>query len=313
MPDPNLGQTTSATLRNRNNEVFDAVTDNSAFLAYLKKAGQIKTKEGGRTFTHPINYAENGTAKFFDGGLESFSISTEATLDSSEWSRKHQAGFIYFTEDERQSNRGDAKAVDLIENKIKVLKATLANQFSTALYSNGSVSNQIVGLQAIIADTPTNTVGGIDSNTYTWWKNKTTTGTTASASNIKTLLTSIWLSTIRGTDRPDIIVAGNDMFTYYHDSLSDLQRFTTSDKADVTNFEGLKFQSAMVLFDPTCNTKRMYGIDLSDIELCTDPGKRWVTGSHRDVTNAMYEVVPVAWSGALTCGRRESHFVINGT
>lgn len=314
MADPNLGQTAASTLRNRPNEVFDSVTNNNALLAYLKKEGRIRTREGGRTYLVPINYAENQTTKFYDGGLESFSISTESNLDASEWDRKFQAGFIYFTESERQSNRGEAQAVNLIDNKIEVLKNTLANDFSTAIYNDGTVSNQIIGLQALVADTPTNEVGGISGTTYTWWKNVTKTGTTASASNIKdTLMVPTWLSTIRGTDRPDIIVAGTDMFTYYHDALSDLQRFTTWDKADVTNFEGLKFQSAMVLFDPTCNTKRMYGLDLSDIELCSDPGKRWTVGSHREVTNATYEVVPVSWSGALMIKRRESHFVINGT
>jgi hypothetical protein len=313
MSDPNLGQAAASTLRNRPNEVFDSVTNNNALLAYLKKDGRIKVREGGRTYLVPINFAENSTTKFYDGGLESFSISTESNLDASEWARKFQAGFIYFTEGERQSNRGEAQKVNLVENKIDVLKATLANDFSTAIYNDGTVSNQIVGLQALVADTPTNTVGGIDSNTYSWWKNKTSSGTTSTASNIKSQLVAIWLQTIRGTDKPDIVVAGTDMFTYYHDALSDLQRYTTSDKADVTSFEGLKFQSAMVLYDPTCNAKRMYGLDLSDIELCNDPGKRWVVGSHREVTNATYEVVPVSWSGALTIKRRQSHFVLNGT
>lgn len=313
MANSSMGQVVSASLRNRDSEVFDSVTNNNALLAYLKKGGRIKTKEGGRTYSVPINYAENQTAKFYDGGLESFSISTESNLTSSEWSRKFQAGFVYFTEAERQANKGEAQAVNLIENKIDVLKSTLANDMSTALYNNGSVSNEVVGLQALVADTPTNTVGGIDSNTYAYWKNKTATGTTATAANIKELLTSIWLETIRGTDRPDIIIAGTDMFTYYHDSLSDLQRFTTWDKADVTNFEGLKFQSAMVLFDPTCNTKRMYGLDLSDMEFICDPGRRWAELGARDVTNALYEVVPVVWSGALAVKRRQSHFVLNGT
>lgn len=313
MTDVNLGQTAATTLRNRSSEVMDSVTNNNAFLAYLKKTGKIKTREGGRTYLEPINYAENSTAKFYDGGLESFSISTESNIDASEWARKFQAGFIYFTESERQSNRGESAAVRLIDNKITVLKATLANDFSTAIYNDGSVSNQIVGLQAQVADTPTNTVGGINSNTYAWWKNKTKTGTTASASNIKSLMTNLWLSTIRGTDRPDLIIAGTDMFTYYHDSLSDLQRFTTADKADWTNFEGLAFQTAKVLFDPTCNTKRMYFLDCSDFELACDPGKKWSTGSHREVTNALYEVVPVSWSGALIMKRRESHAVLNGT
>jgi len=314
MADPNLGQAAAASLRNRSSEVADSVTNNNAFLAWLKSKGRIETREGGRTYLEPINFAENGTAKFYDGGLESFAISTESNLDASEWSRKFQAGFIYFTESERQSNRGEAAVVRLIDNKIKVLKATLANQMSTALYNDGTTSNEVVGLQAQIADDPTTgTLGGINAATYSWWRNQYGTGTTASASNIESLLDTQWLSTIRGTDRPDLLVAGTDIFTYYKNALGALQRFTSRENANTLDFNSLMYQDAEIVFDPTCNTKRVYGINTNDFTFVCDPGKKWSVGSHRDVTNALYEVVPVSWSGALLQSRRESHFVINGT
>jgi len=313
MTDVNLGQTAATTLRNRDGEVFDSVTSHNALLAWLKAKGKIKTREGGRTYVQPINYAENQTNKFYDGGLESFSISAESNIDASEWSRKFMAGFVYFTESERQSNRGEHAAVRLIENKIDVLKATQANDMSTAIYNDGTTSNEVVGLQALVADTPTNTVGGINANTYSWWQNKAYTGTTVTSSNIKSKLTEAWLDTIRGTDKPDLLVMGNTMFTAYFDSLSDQQRFMKTETADVLKFEGLRYQSAEVLFDPTCNTNRIYGLDCSDFEFCADPGRRFAQLGSRDVTNALYEVVPVVWSGALIMKRRESHFVINGT
>lgn len=314
MADVNLGQTAAATLRNRASEIADSVTNHNALLAYMKRRGKIRTKTGGRTFVEPIFYAENQTAKFYDGGMESFDISPESVIDASEWDRKFQAGFVYFTESERQSNRGKSQAIDLIEAKIENLKSTLANQFSTAIYNDGTTAKEVTGLQAIVADDPTSgTVGGINAATYSWWRNQTTTGTTATALNIEALLDAAWLNTIRGTDKPDIIVAGNDMFTYYKDALGSNQRFIDWREADTLSFEGLKYQSATVLFDPTCNTKRMYGLSLADLILCNDPGRRWAPGKARDVANAIYEVVPVLWSGALMTRRRQSHFVINGT
>jgi len=314
MADPNLGQLASTTLRNRSTDVSDDVTNNNALLAYLKKEGKIETRTGGRTYVEPTIYAENDTAKFYDGGMESFVIPVSSQVDASEWSRAFQAGFIYFTEAEKQANRGKAQAINLVNQKIRALKATLANDFSTSLYADGTGSNEIQGLQAIVADDPTTgTVGGIDAATYTWWRNLYNTSTTASSSNIVSTMTATWLNTIRGTDKPDLIVAGNDMFTYYNDSLQADQRYTTWDKADVLNFEGLRFQSAMVLFDPTCATKRMYGLNTNDLTLVCDPGRKWATGSHREIQNATYEVVPCLWSGTLLTCRRSSHFVIEGT
>lgn len=314
MADPNLGQVAATTLRNRSSEVSDHVTNHNALLAWLKNKDKIETRTGGRTFVEPTIYNSNSTAKFYDGAMESFVIPVESAVDASEWSRAFQAGFIYFTEGEKQANRGEAQAVRLIEAKMKALKSTLANQFSTAMYGDGTGSNEIEGLQSIVADNPTTgTVGGIDASTYTWWRNSYGTGTTASASNIISLMTTRWLATIRGMDKPDLLVAGNDMFTYYHSALQADQQFINWDKADVLNFEGLRFQSATVLYDPTCNTKRMYGLQTDDFSLVCDPDRRWSSGSERDITNATYMVVPVLWSGALLTARRAGHFVINGT
>lgn len=314
MVDVNLGQTAATTLRNRSDEVADAVTNNNAFLAWQKAKGKIETRTGGRTYVEPVIYAESDTTKFYDGAMESFSIAPQNVVDASEWDRKFQAGFLYFTEGERQSNRGEAAAVRLIDTKMDVLKATLANDFSTALYNDGTTAKSITGLQAIVADDPTTgTVGGINALTYSWWRNQYKTDTTATASNIDTLLRGVWLDTIRGADRPDLIVAGNAMFGFLHDYYAANQRFMDWDQADNIKFEGLKYQSATVLFDPTCLTTRMYGLQCSDLTLVCDPGRKWAAGSHREIQNATYEVVPVLWSGALLTRRRQSHFVIEGT
>lgn len=314
MANPNLGQAAATTLQNFPDRVSDHITNHNALLAYLKKHGKIETREGGRTYVEPTLWQDVTNAKFYDGAMESFSIPIEDNVDASEWSRKFQAGFIYFTESERQSNRGEQAVVKLVKAKMDALKATLANAFSTAIYNDGTTSNEPVGLQAIVADDPTSgVVGGINSATYTWWQNLYKTDTTATASNIQTLMNGMWLSTLRGVDKPDLIVAGNDMFTYYWDSLTANQRYIDETSADTLNFQGLRYQTSMVLFDSTCATKRMYGLNTKDWTLVCDPGRKWAGGSHRDITNATYEVVPVLWSGALLTNRRASHFVIEGT
>ena len=203
----------------------------------------------------------------------------------------------------------------MIEAKVENLKSTLANDFSTSMYSDGTAAKEIQGLQALVADDPTAaaTVGGIAQGTYSWWRNQYKTDTTASASNIEALIDGVWLSTIRGTDKPDLLIAGTNMFTFYKNALGTNQRFMDWREADVLNFEGLKYQSATVLFDPTCSTTRLYGLNTKDLMLCCDPGRKWAAGSHREIQNATYEVVPVLWSGAMTTRRRESAFVIEGT
>jgi hypothetical protein len=56
---------------------------------------------------------------------------------------------------------------------VKNAQRTFANGLCRGtFYSDGSLTNQIGGIQQLIADAGTGTVGGIDSSsTFTFWKN----------------------------------------------------------------------------------------------------------------------------------------------
>jgi len=290
MADPNLGQLAATTLQDYG-DLIDDVTNNNALLSWMKKGGFIETRsEGGRTFLEPMVYKEVGNAKFYDGGQESFVIPVESVISASEWDRKFQAGFVYFTESERQANKGKAAQIRLVDGKLLALKSTLANDFSTSVYADGTGSNEPEGLQSIVPDDPTSgTVGGINAGTAgnEFWRNQANTSTTASSSNIITTMTNMHLTTVRGMDKPDLVVAGTDMFTYYNDSLQADQRYIDWNSADVLNFEGLRFQNSVVLHDPTCATKRLYGLNTKHFKLICDSGRRWSPGSHREITKQL--------------------------
>jgi len=313
MSNPNFAQIAATTANRRSTEFQDAVTENNALLAYMNKNGRFtETSTGGNKFLEPIVYGEVSNAKFYDGGQESFTVGVENVVTASEWERKFQAGFMYFTEAERVANRGKEAALRLIEGKITSLKATLANAFSTAIY-DGSTSSEIVGLQTLVADDPTSgTVGGIDASTNAYWRNKAATGVAIDASNVISLLDGVWLEHLRGVNRADLLVAGNAAFSAYQQALQADQRFTSWEKSDVLNFDGLRYQSAMMLFDPHCDDQRIYGLDSKSFRLYCDAGCKWTTEEARQIQTAMYDVTPIKWSGALVVADRARQFVVSG-
>ena len=67
MPSPNLSEIITTTLRNRTGALADNVTRNNALLANLKKRGNIKTVDGGRTIVQELEYAENATFTRYSG------------------------------------------------------------------------------------------------------------------------------------------------------------------------------------------------------------------------------------------------------
>lgn len=310
----NLGENTATTLKNRQSEVVDNVSNHNALLRHLNSKGKWDTRDGGRTIDCPLTYQENSTVKFYDGGQESFSVPIEENIDASTFDWKFQGGFIYYTEAEKVKNSGKHQAVKLAKTKIQNLKASLSNSMSTALYGDGTANSgkSVGGLSLLIDDDPTSagTVGGIDQAANTFWQNKYSASAATTKSNIQGRMKAMWLDIQRGTDVPDLIVADNDMFTYYWDSLSDLQRFTTADGADLTDQTGVMFQQTKVLYDSACTDKRMYFINSDHLEFVCAPGRKWTVGDSRPVTNANYDVIPVFWAGNLVCSRRASQGVI---
>ena len=73
-------------------------------------------------------------------------------------------------------NRGKAAVIDLLEARIKHLKANLRNTAAASLYSDGTGSGgkEFGGLKLLIADAPSGAgvVGGIDQAANAFWRNK---------------------------------------------------------------------------------------------------------------------------------------------
>jgi hypothetical protein len=87
-----------------------------------------------------------------------------------------------------------------------------------------------------VADAGTGTVGGIDSSVMEFWQNAVQSAAaplqgggavTPSATTMETsLMLPLWLNQVRGDDKPDLIVASNDYFTFYEGSQVAIKRYT---------------------------------------------------------------------------------------
>jgi hypothetical protein len=138
-------------------------------------------------------------------------------------------------------NAGEEAIIDLLESRISNAERTLTNNVAVDIYSDGTADGgrQIGGLQALVAATNTNTVGGISANTYSFWQNiafssVTNGGSAASSANIQSYMNRVWVQLVRGADRVDLIVADNNYYRFYLESLQAIQRIASEDEAMVT-------------------------------------------------------------------------------
>jgi hypothetical protein len=114
------------------------------------------------------------------------------------------------------------------------------------MWSDGSLSGQILGLQALISSTPTvGTVGGIDRASWAFWQNQKYAavadgGAAVSAANIQTYMMTLMMRMVRGQDGPDMILMDNGMYGLFNASLQPYQRIM-SPKAAASGFASLAF------------------------------------------------------------------------
>lgn len=218
---------------------------------------------------------------------------------------------------EEVQNSGAEAMHNLIKARIEVAEATLQNNISAALfYSNTEQGGKAIGgLQHLIADLPTSgTVGGIDRQSNSWWRNQyydfSDNSVTASSTTIQHAMNVIYLRAERGTEHVDLIVAGENYFTYFEESLQAQQRFMDANEKAVGGFRGYKYKGATVFYDPNCNTNRMYMLNSKYLHFRPAKSRNFVVLKDKVAVNQDASVTPLYWMGNLTISNAARHGVI---
>jgi hypothetical protein len=316
MASPNSAFTDIITtsLQGYSGELADNITNGNALLRQLDRKGN-KMVATGRSIVQELEYAENGNVGWY-AGAEAFSVAQTETFTAAEFAYKQLVGSVVINGLEEIQNSGKEAVHNLLKSRIRNLEKSLKNTVATALYAPGTGSDgkEIGGLQLLVADTNTNTVGGISGNTYSWWRNYvydfSTLAITASATTIQTAMNTTWLNVIRGSDSPDMIMSGLTYYQFYLASLQTNQRFA-DDKGAGAGFTNLMFMGTTpVIYDDQCAATRMYFLNSDYLFLRPAKGREFKPLGDRASVNQDAMVMPVVWAGNMTCSNRERQGVI---
>lgn len=159
-PNATFTELVSTTFRKHGKTFADNVSRNNALYAQLMEGGNVNTEDGGLTLVEPLDYASNNTYQRYSG-YDVLNVSASDVLTSAEFNWRQIAVNVVASGLEMRINQGDSRIIALVKSRIKNAMRTFRNNFSYDLYSDGSAPNQINGLQALVSDTGTGTVGGI--------------------------------------------------------------------------------------------------------------------------------------------------------
>lgn len=312
MPTINIGEIVATTLRNRRGELADNILNHNALFSRLNQKGNVKPLDGGREIVIELEYAENGTVAWYSG-YETLNITPQDVFDAATFDWKQMAGTVTISGLEQIKNSGKERVINLVEARIKNLKKSLQNTAATAVYAagTGSGGKEIGGLRLLVADDPTasSTVGGINQATYTWWRNQYSAAAGTSSTTIQGRMNTMWLSCVRGTDKPDLICADSIMYNHYESSLQQYQRFADS-KTAAAGFESLKYKTADVVYDDQCVASHMYFLNTDYMGLQPHKDRQFVPLNDREPINQDAMVMPIVWAGNMTVSNRSLQGVI---
>lgn len=318
MAEPNITELVTMTLRNRRGKLADNVTNHNALLRRLNERGNKQLEDGGRTLVEELEYAENSTFMYYSG-YETLDLTPQTVFDAAEYNWKQAAVVVSVSGLEKRQNSGRNQSINLVSRRLKNAENTFMNNISTGIYSDGSGTSgkQIGGLQLLVADDGTGTVGGIARATYSFWANSyydfSDENVTASADTIQSAMHSLWLDCIRGSDYPDLIVAGSTYFDYFWSSLTTIQRITDEQSAG-SGFRSLTFYgpggSADVVYDDGCSATRMYFLNTDNLFWRVHQDADMEPLMDRESINQDATVVPIIFMGNLTMSNAERQGVI---
>ena len=304
----------------KNKYVTDNVSNHTALHQRLTEKDRVDLISGGWEIQIPLDYAENGTYQRYSG-YDTLDIAQSEVFTAANFAWKQVAINVVASGLEIRQNSGKEGIIKLVKNKLKNAMKTAGNNFSVDIYSDGTAANQINGLQALVSDAGTGTVGGINSATYTFWKSIVQSAAaplqgggsiTPSATTIESLMLPLWLNLTLNNDQPDLIVADDTYFTYFDGSQTSIKRYTneTDIKAGTTS---MKYKGADVVYDSLAAgmpDAHMYFLNTDYIGICAHRDANWTEVPEKSSVNQDAQVLPIIWQGNMTVSNRSLQGVL---
>lgn len=285
----------ATTLNNFEHQIRSEILQQTVVLRVLKERA-MESKDGGSQLSIPIVYDDNDTFKAYeqDGDLD-LSLQTGNTVADYVW-RQYAGSIVISGIDLFRNGNSKAKIVDLLAAKTKQLVDSVSYKLTTKLLSAQS-GLEMNGLPDIIASS-NNTVGGIDSSTYSFWRAQSlstaTFGSTAVGNGLQSM-SQLMRQATRGK-APDLIITTSHLFGAFENALVNNQRILSDDES-MYGFQRMKFKGADMFWDDQVTSGEMYFINTDHIKLVIGKGADFKLQNKVPPANKDVQI----WSYLLYC------------
>lgn len=292
MADPNLGTLVATTIKNYRPTLADNLSTHSVVLAVMKRHGFIREDAGGTSIVEPLLYGSNTTVKSYHK-YEAFDLTPQEGVDAAEFPWKQIGGTVSISGLEEFQNQGKSRMINLLEAKLTQLDISFRERVNEQLLSDGTGNGgkDITGLAAAVEDGAAwSTYGGIDSNTFTWWRNYfldfdgtyTDFGTADGASvQGMTAMRNAFTQVLRKKEVPGLILTTRELYNAYeaYGEGDKLRVMMKSDKGLLDmGFENLMFKGTVITYDDDVPANYMWFLNPQYLKFVVGKGRNFKVG-----------------------------------
>lgn len=311
----NLATTTLQLIRRR---MADAIFKANPTSAYFLMRGRVRLESGGKWIEEPIKYAKNGTVQAYRG-YEKLNVGPTEELTMAKYNWRQAAVAISISGLEKLQNAGQSAVFNLLSTKIEVAQMSLQEWLDEKIHAATTakdLARDFLGLSEIIESNATfGTLGGIDSNTYTWWRNqqKGTTGSqtdlTTSTTALTDALLNLYNNCSKGLATPDLIISTQELYERYEKDNRGLQRFTDTNLMDV-GFVNQKYKRATWMWNENCRKtsstagQHLYMINTDFMGMVLHSKRNFAMSSFVSPYDQDASVSQILLAGNMTCSNR---------
>ena len=264
----NFDNLLTTTLANYRSTLTDNIFTARPLTYKLMENGRIRMLNGGTKIVEPLIYGTNSTVGSYSG-YETLSLTPQEGISAAEFEWKQYAASIAISGIEEAKNNGEQEIINLLEAKIMQAEESMRESFNQMFFADGTgnSSKDWNGLGNLVESG--NTVGGINSSTYSWWASKEDNDAVAlSLADMSSLYNNVSV----GNDHPDLLLTTQTLFEKYEALLQPNLRYTDTKTADA-GFQNLLFKAAPVMYDTGCTAGVFFFLNSKYLTLCGHSAK----------------------------------------
>ena len=255
----NFDDLLSTTWMNYRHQLYDNIFNACPFFYWMHANGRKRVEDGGERIVIPLEYGKNSTIKSMTSGYDVIDTTPQETMTAAYFNWKEIAGSTSISNKELAMNQGKNKILDLLQKKANNTEMSfteIVEQMLIGALTAGNGGSDLTPVNFLIHKAGTGTVGGINSSTYTWWKNQFTESTATTYEGFIKEIAHLYNSCSRGGSKggkrkaPDTIICDQYYYeTYMGAARAKGQIMLTNEPVANLGFGGAKYLGATLMWD----------------------------------------------------------------